>query len=285
MFQEIPVNEPNIFAFKAIGRLTEQDYQAFLPKLTGLLKEHSPLSLLIELEDFHGWELKAAWEDFKFGKDHDADFERIAIIGDKQWQRWMTALGKGFISTEVRFFKRDELQKAWDWLRGIDAGEQAGAQTSAEIEPLKPYSHIVVAVDFSPHSERAVSRALELARLYKARLSLIHTVEHIAYPYYDYDMLMSTPYDFLDEDQPIHDSAVKRLKHIAAELDYPDVQYEVLWGVAKTTVLSYAEAQNADLIVAGSHGRHGIARLMGSTSTGIVGNARCDVTIVRLPDQ
>ncbi len=285
MFQEIPVNEPNIFAFKAIGRLTEQDYQAFLPKLTDLLKEHSPLSLLIELEDFHGWELKAAWEDFKFGKDHDADFERIAIIGDKQWQRWMTALGKGFISTEVRFFKRDELQKAWDWLRGIDAGEQAGAQTTAEIEPLKPYSHIVVAVDFSPHSERAVSRALELARLYKARLSLIHTVEHIAYPYYDYDMLMSTPYDFLDEDQPIHDSAVKRLKHIAAELDYPDVQYEVLWGVAKTTVLSYAEAQNADLIVAGSHGRHGIARLMGSTSTGIVGNARCDVTIVRLPDQ
>ncbi len=285
MFQEIPVNEPNIFAFKAIGRLTEQDYQAFLPKLTGLLKEHSPLSLLIELEDFHGWELKAAWEDFKFGKDHDADFERIAIIGDKQWQRWMTALGKGFISTEVRFFKRDELQKAWDWLRGIDAGEQVGAQTTAEIEPLKPYSHIVVAVDFSPHSERAVSRALELARLYKARLSLIHTVEHIAYPYYDYDMLMSTPYDFLDEDQPIHDSAVKRLKHIAAELDYPDVQYEVLWGVAKTTVLSYAEAQNADLIVAGSHGRHGIARLMGSTSTGIVGNARCDVTIVRLPDQ
>ena len=285
MFQEIPVNEPNIFAFKAIGRLTEQDYQAFLPKLTDLLKEHSPLSLLIELEDFHGWELKAAWEDFKFGKDHDADFERIAIIGDKQWQRWMTALGKGFISTEVRFFKRDELQKAWDWLRGIDAGEQVGAQTTAEIEPLKPYSHIVVAVDFSPHSERAVSRALELARLYKARLSLIHTVEHIAYPYYDYDMLMSTPYDFLDEDQPIHDSAVKRLKHIAAELDYPDVQYEVLWGVAKTTVLSYAEAQNADLIVAGSHGRHGIARLMGSTSTGIVGNARCDVTIVRLPDQ
>ncbi len=285
MFQEIPVNEPNIFAFKAIGRLTEKDYQEFLPKLASLLKEHSPLSLLIELEDFHGWELKAAWEDFKFGKDHDADFERIAIIGDRQWQRWMTALGKGFISTEVRFFKRDELQEAWDWLRGVDTGEQALDRTTAEIEPLKPYSHIVVAVDFSPHSERAVARALEIARLYKARLSLVHTVEHIAYPYYDYDMLMSTPYDFLDEDQPIHDAAVERLKRIAAELDYPDVQQEVLWGVAKTTVLSYAEAQNADLIVAGSHGRHGIARLMGSTSTGIVGNARCDVTIVRLPDQ
>lgn len=155
MFQEIPVNEPNIFAFKASGRLTEKDYQAFLPKLNSLLQEHSPLSLLIELEDFHGWELKAAWEDFKFGKDHDADFERIAIIGDKQWQRWMTALGKGFISTQVRFFQRDELPAAWDWLRGIDAGEQADDRTTTEIEPLFPYSHIVVAVDFSPHSERA----------------------------------------------------------------------------------------------------------------------------------
>jgi len=47
--------------------------------------------------------------------------------------------------------------------------------------------------------------------------------------------------------------------------------------------LSYAAAQNVDLIVVGSHGRHGLARLLGSTATRIVHNAKCDVIVVRLP--
>ncbi len=283
MFQEIPVSDEHIVAFKVSGHLTDDDYQRFLPRLTTLIHKYAPLSVLLELEDFRGWDLKAAWDDLRFSKQHDKDFERIAIVGAKPWQKWMTALGRAFLSAEIRYFDRDRMQEAWDWLRN----QETSADESTEPAPMptpQPYRHLVAAVDFSPHSEYAVARAMELARHYDAKLTLLHVVEYIAYPYYDYDTPMTEPYDFVDEEQQIYDIAVERMEKLTAELDYAKLHHEVLWGEPEQTVLTYAEAQNADLIVVGSHGRHGLARLLGSTAASIVKRASRDVSVVHLPD-
>ena len=61
-----------------------------------------------------------------------------------------------------------------------------------------------------------------------------------------------------------------------------DVHSEILWGTPKTTILSYAEAQQVDLILMGSHGRRGLAKLIGSTTNGVINNARCDVLSVSM---
>ena len=45
------------------------------------------MRLFVLFEDFHGWDLHAAWDEFKFGLKHDADFERIAMVGDRKWQK------------------------------------------------------------------------------------------------------------------------------------------------------------------------------------------------------
>jgi len=280
MFQEIPVSENNIFAFKATGKLTDEDYQKFLPRLTTLIHKYGPLSLLIELEDFKGWDLKAAWDDFKFGTEHEKDFERIAIVSEKRWHGWITRLGNLMTRTEVRFFPRDELQEAWDWLREGDVAEEEVEEKPPEIT-IAPYRHILVAVDFSRYSEAALKRAIELAKHYDARLSLINAVEHIVFPAGDTDGVI-VPYDYIKDDQLLFESAEARLRKVAESADYPDLQYKVLWGTPKSAILSYAEAQNVDLIVAGSHGRHGLARLMGSTTTALVHSARTDVVVVRI---
>ncbi len=282
MFQEIPVSDEHIVAFKVSGRLTDADYQRFLPRLTTLIHKYAPLSVLLELENFRGWDLKAAWDDLRFGKQHDKDFERIAIVGAKPWQKWMTALGRAFLSAEIRYFDRDQLQEAWDWLRGKE--EETGRDEEAlEVPELQPYAHLLAAVDFSPHSEYAVARAVELARHYDARLSLLHVVEYISYPYYDYDLLMSEAYDFVEEEQQAYDRALERMNGVVAQLDYAKLHHEVLWGEAEQTILSYAEAQKVDLIVLGSHGHHGLARLLGSTASRIVKRAEKDVSVVHLP--
>ncbi len=49
-----------------------------------------------------------------------------------------------------------------------------------------------------------------------------------------------------------------------------------------STILSYAAAQQVDLIVTGSHGRSGVSRLLGSTTNGILHGANCDVLAVRI---
>ncbi len=285
MFQEIPVFEENIYAFKATGKLTDEDYRQFLPRLTEVVEKYGPLSLFIELEDFQGWEPKAAWADMKFGLEHAEDFERIAIVGEKRWLKWMTALGNLFTPTEIRYFTRDELQQAWDWLRKADEKEekQSPATETAETSPviIKPYAHILVAIDFTRHSDAALRRAVELARHHNAKLSLIHAMEQMIYQYADVETVI-IPNNFFAEERALFEQAEARLSDMAKKLDLPCVQHKVLWGSPKSTVLSYAEAQNADLIVTGSHGRHGLARLMGSTASGIMHGARCDVLVVKL---
>ncbi len=281
MFQEIPVSEKNIFAFRVSGKLTDEDYQEFLPRLDALIEEYGKISLLFELDDFKGWDMKAAWDDLKYGLDHEEDFERIAVVGEKRWHRWITKFGNLMTRTEIRYFDRDDLQKAWDWLR---EGDEPETQTEEMPEPtIVPYQHILVAIDFSHYSFAALKRAVELAKHYNARLSLIHAIEHIAFAVGDTDGVI-VPYDSYEQDHLLFEASKTRLKSVADELDYPDLHHEVIWGTPKAVILSYAEAQNVDLIITGSHGHHGLARLMGSTSSALVHSARCDVLVVRVEE-
>ena len=115
MIQTIPVREDNIFAFKVTGTLTDTDYQQFLPKLTSLIEKHGAISLLIELDDFHGWEAKAAWDDFKFGMEYKDVFVKIAIVGTKKWQEYSTKIGNWFMHGDVKFFY--DLDEANMWIK------------------------------------------------------------------------------------------------------------------------------------------------------------------------
>ncbi len=276
MFQIIPVNENRIVAVKVIGKLNDEDLEKFTDLLEKQIAENGPLSLLIELENFHGWDAEAAWTDFMFITEHKNDFQRIAIIGEKRWEHWMTALGNAFTATEIRFFKRDELLVAWDWLReGLEAGNKA-----EEKEALKPYTHILVATDFSPHADLAALRAKEIATLYDARITILHAVENFVFYGDIYDPV--GPVQQLETDRMVFEAAEKQMEKLAAKLDIPNLRTEVMWGAPKAAILSYAAAQQVDLIVTGSHGRSGVSRLLGSTTNGILHGANCDVLAVRI---
>ncbi len=276
MFQIIPVNEDRIVAVKVIGKLNDKDLEEFTALLERLIAEHGPLSLLIELENFHGWEADAAWTAFMFMTKHEDDFKHIAIIGEKRWEHWMTALGNAFTATEIRYFKRDELLVAWDWLReGMASASQQNNQ-----DALIPYAHILVATDFSPHADIAARRAKEIASLYDARITLLHAVENFIFYGDIYDPV--GPVQQLDTDHMIFEAAEKQMAQLASKLDIPNLVTEVMWGSPKAAILSYAAAQQVDLIVTGSHGRSGVSRLLGSTTNGILHGANCDVLSVRI---
>ena len=71
--------------------------------------------MLLDLQDFHGWDLGAAWENLALGIRHYGQFERCAIVGDRGWQRWMIALAKPFF--RVEYFDRSQEEEAWRWIR------------------------------------------------------------------------------------------------------------------------------------------------------------------------
>ncbi|KAB7622915.1 universal stress protein [Alkalilimnicola sp. S0819] len=140
------------------------------------------------------------------------------------------------------------------------------------------YRHLLVALDFDPRSRAVAARARDLAQRYQARLSLVHVVEHL--PLEPGGELLYTP--GVDAEEEMREAAEARLTELARDMQLQDAQRHVLLGHTKHEILHFAEENAVDLIVVGSHSRHGLALLLGSTANAVLHGARCDVMAVYL---
>lgn len=104
-------------ATKATNKLIQTDYDKLLPLLKDKLRQHDKIRWYFEMEDFDGWELKAFWEDVKFDVKHANDFDKVAMVGEKKWEEWMTDLMKPFTSAEVRYFDISQGEEAITWIK------------------------------------------------------------------------------------------------------------------------------------------------------------------------
>ena len=62
-----------------------------MPAIDAAVAAEGKVRLLAQFEDFHGWDMHAAWDDFRLGMKHYGDFEPIAMVGDRKWQAWLPA--------------------------------------------------------------------------------------------------------------------------------------------------------------------------------------------------
>lgn len=143
------------------------------------------------------------------------------------------------------------------------------------------YRHILLAVDFFAHDELVIGRAKALAALSQAKLSLIHVVDSI--PLVDAGLGTGMPYP-LDLTEELQAVAKVKLAKLAVELEVAEGDIWLEAGSAQAEIVRVAEEQNVDLIVVGSHGRHGWALLLGSTANSVLHHANCDVLAVRMPN-
>jgi universal stress protein A len=143
---------------------------------------------------------------------------------------------------------------------------------------MTAYSNILVAVDLSPEAKAVVGRACELRKSYGAVLSLIHVVEPILLGG-DYELAPAMPVELEDT---LLQRAKGYLESLAEEMNISDVERVVEVGSVKHEILRFAESRGCDLIVIGSHGRHGVATLLGSTANAVLHGAGCDILCVRL---
>jgi len=108
--------EPRVIRATVTGQLHESDYHRLTPQIEQLLERHAGVRMLVQLSGFEGWSAGAAWEDAKLGFQHYSDFERLAVVGDKSWEEWMTRLSQPFTVADVRFFEPPEIEKAMAWV-------------------------------------------------------------------------------------------------------------------------------------------------------------------------
>ena len=141
-----------------------------------------------------------------------------------------------------------------------------------------PYHHILVAVDLTEECDPVIHRARELSVSNGAKLSLVHIVEPMAMAFGG-----DVPMDLSMLQQQQFDQARERMDGFADI--YPSLtpeQRHLAYGQPRQEVHRLAKEQQCDLIVVGSHGRHGLALLLGSTANDILHGAPCDVLAVRL---
>ena len=143
------------------------------------------------------------------------------------------------------------------------------------------YSHILLAVDFTPVTDTVTQQAMELCQAFKARLSLVHVVE---FTQMDLSNDLVLPQE-LEIDQELMKQSKQRLEELAEKLGIDKSECFVSQGSTRREILHLAEELNVDLIVIGSHGREGIQRLLGSTANAVLHGAPCDVLAVRIKDE
>ena len=141
-----------------------------------------------------------------------------------------------------------------------------------------PYTHILVAVDLTEECHEVILCAQALANSNNAKLSLINVVEPMAMAFGG-----DVPMDLSLLQQQQFEQARERIDIFAK--GYPELvaeQRHLVYGQPRQEIHRLAEEQHCDLIVVGSHGRHGLALLLGSTANDVLHGAPCDVLAVRL---
>ncbi len=143
------------------------------------------------------------------------------------------------------------------------------------------YQHILVPVDGSTTSDRALQESLKLARQQSAQLELVHVVE-------DIHLLDSDSYiNYAELQETIRSNGNKILAHAQMVVQLAGMAADVKLLEAngeRTANVIIAEAKRwpADLIVIGTHGRSGFSRLLfGSVAEGVVRIAQTPVLLIR----
>ncbi|MBC8519633.1 MAG: universal stress protein [Gammaproteobacteria bacterium] len=144
---------------------------------------------------------------------------------------------------------------------------------------MSHYKKILLAVDFSDASNHVIGKASELAEECDATVDLVHVVE-----YYQHEFNVDVYLPDLNIENELLQQARDKLHKVAEDMGIPGTKKWLETGSPKSEIVRVATEQECDLIIVGSHGRHGLGLLMGSTANGVLHHAPCDVLAVRVPE-
>ena len=111
------IGEDFYLYFKVAGTLTHNDYEIMVPMVETAIKgvENPVPHSLIDLTEFEGIELRAAWDELKFTLKNDSEFQKIAIVGNKPWEETMAKIADWFLGGECKYF--EDYDDAVQWLQ------------------------------------------------------------------------------------------------------------------------------------------------------------------------
>ena len=116
MIETLSKSSGKVLGFKMSGKLHDEDYKHFVPLIDEAAAKSGKVRVLAQFHDFHGWDAHALWDDIKFSTTHCTKIERIALVGEKTWEKYMAGVCKPFTMAKIKYFDASEIDQAWTWL-------------------------------------------------------------------------------------------------------------------------------------------------------------------------
>ncbi len=142
---------------------------------------------------------------------------------------------------------------------------------------MSSYKQILVAIDLSDEADDVLQAAADIAAENKAVISIIHVADLPLAPYSGWSDYVA-PYNEQEVRQMLFKDLAQRVEDGGLSRSLITIDF----GRPVDVIIKKAEEERADLIVIGSHGRHGVKILLGSTANGVLHRANCDVLAVRV---
>lgn len=117
MIKRIETDDPELFAVKISEQLTRNEFLQVKPEIEKIISQYGKFRLLIEASDLKLPEFSFFMEDFKFIIHNHKNAERVALIGNKTWEKVWLEFVKLITSVDVLFFDVSERERAWEWIK------------------------------------------------------------------------------------------------------------------------------------------------------------------------
>lgn len=141
------------------------------------------------------------------------------------------------------------------------------------------YQNILIAVDSSNEACAILAKASKLAQLHQANVQILHVAE--------YPLAGGIEVGYLPQlnEKEIKKELENTLLEWVEKAGLASANVVIKFGRAADYIVEYAKTNNVDLILLGSHGRHGLQLLLGSTANAVLHHAPCDVLAVRIKEE
>lgn len=116
MFRVLDLTNKDLIAIQIDGKISKSDYDKITPLIEKTVKEYGKIKLYIQIDNIEGIELKAFAEDVKTYFKHFSDINKIAVVGENDWQKFWSKLASPFVSGEIKFFRHEEVVEARKWI-------------------------------------------------------------------------------------------------------------------------------------------------------------------------
>jgi len=116
MIEKLRESSGNVIGYKAVGTITKEDVEKVKPDLQYLAQNEGKFCMLFDLDQFQGETVEALTEDLEFGLEYGNDIQKIAIVGDKEWEEKVTNTANT-LGMNAKYFHTSEIEQAWRWLR------------------------------------------------------------------------------------------------------------------------------------------------------------------------